>query len=107
MPSSKVNPTTTTRTSPTSTKEPADKEATTLMIPDVEGGGKTDPHFSGGGSNAGLIGGVIVGVILLILAVVIITVLMIRYGKYLLLFNILLYMKEKSEKIKNLNEIII
>ena len=84
VPSSTVNPTTTTttititKTPQPSTNKPADKEATTQAIPQVEGGGKTDPHSTGGGSNAGLIGGVIVGVILLILAVAIITVFMIR-----------------------------
>ena len=76
--SSTVNPATTSKTAQPSINKPADREATTLMIPEVEGGGKTDIHSAGGGSNAGLIGGVIVGVILLILAVVIITVLMIR-----------------------------
>ena len=79
MSSSTLNPTTTTtKTSPPSTKEPADKQVTTPVIPEGEGGGKTDPHSTGSGSNAGLIGGVTAGVILLILVLVIITVLMIR-----------------------------
>ena len=82
VPSSTVNPTTTTttttKTSQPSTNKPADTEATTPMIPEVEEGGKNDQHSTGRGSNAGLIGGVTVGVILLLLAVVIITVFMIR-----------------------------
>ena len=95
--SSTVNPTTNIKALPASTNAPAEK-TTAPMISEVKGRGKTDPHSTGGGSNAGLIGGVTSGVILLILAVVIITVFLIRCD---------LIMKGKNEMMKKQSKIIL